>query len=201
MANDNYALITRTFARTIWQKFIKAMEEYKLIEDGDVIWVPEDKSDTGTLAGFLAEMVGAFGMRRITVVHGGAPAEYNKIVAPECFHDILYNNLWEMLYNGRIHSLLPKQNKDGATVIRPLYFVRRENIEEWKTCSGLDFEPGIMDANKAEQITLIKELVDRMAATNDSVENNVFGSVFNVDADMMVGYELGDVHHEFLEKY
>ena len=201
MSKSEYALITRTFARTIWQKFIKAMEEYKLIEDGDVIWVPEDKSDTGTLAGFLAEMVGAFGMRHITVVHGEAPVEYNKIVAPECFHDILYNNLWEMLYNGRIHSLLPKQNKDGATVIRPLYFVRRESIDEWKVNSGLDFESGIMDANKAEQITLIKELVDRMAATNDSVENNVFGSVFNVDADMMVGYEYDGIHHEFLEKY
>ena len=201
MANDNYALITRTFARTIWQKFIKAMEEYKLIEDGDVIWVPEDKSDTGTLARFLVEMVGAFGMRRITVIYGEAPVEYNKIVAPECFHDILYNNLWEMLYNGRIHSLLPKQKEGQGTVIRPLYFVRRENIEEWKTCSGLDFEPGKLDAGKAEELTLIKELVDRMAATNDSVENNVFGSVFNVDADMMVGYELGEVHHEFLEKY
>lgn len=201
MANDNYALITRTFARAIWQKFIKAMEEYKLIEDGDVIWVPEDKSDTGTLARFLVEMVGAFGMHRITVVYGEAPAEYNKIVAPECFHDILYNNLWEMLYNGRIHSLLPKQKEGQATVIRPLYFVRRESIDEWKVNSGLDFESGIMDANKAEQITLIKELVDRMAATNDSVENNVFGSVFNVDADMMVGYEYDGVRHEFLDKY
>ena len=201
MANDNYALITRTFARTIWQKFIKAMEEYKLIEDGDVIWVPEDKSDTGTLARFLVEMVGAFGMRRITVIYGEAPVEYNKIVAPECFHDILYNNLWEMLYNGRIHSLLPKQKEGQGTVIRPLYFVRRENIEEWKTCSGLDFEPGKLDAGKAEELTLIKELVDRMAATNDSVENNVFGSVFNVDADMMVGYEYDGIHHEFLEKY
>lgn len=201
MANDNYALITRTFARTIWQKFIKAMEEYKLIEEGDVIWVQEEKTATATLARYLVEMVGAFGMRQITVVHGEAPAEYNKIVALECFHDILYNNLWEMLYNGRIHSLLPKEQIEGVTVIRPLYFVRRESIDEWKVNSGLDFESGIMDANKAEQITLIKELVDRMAATNDSVENNVFGSVFNVDADMMVGYELDGIHHEFLEKY
>ena len=201
MANDNYALITRTFARTIWQKFIKAMEEYKLIEDGDVIWVQEEKTATATLARYLVEMVGAFGMRQITVVHGEAPAEYNKIVAPECFHDILYNNLWEMLYNGRIHSLLPKEQIEGVTVIRPLYFVRAENIDEWKENCGQDFESVEMNAEKAEQIKLIKELVDRMAATNDSVENNVFGSVFNVDADMMVGYESGGIYHEFLEKY
>ena len=95
-----HSIITKQFARTIWTKYIKALEEYKLISDRDIIYLASSTEAKQTLANYLVEMTAEYGIRNITIVYD-KETEHNKTVAPESFHDIIYNNLWEMLYNGR----------------------------------------------------------------------------------------------------
>ena len=191
-----HSIITKQFARTIWTKYIKALEEYKLISDGDIIYLASSTEAKQTLSNYLVEMTAQYGIRNITIVYD-KETEHNKIVAPESFHDIIYNNLWEMLYNGRIHSKIPKENKADVTIIRPLCLVRDEHILEWQQASGQKLSV----ADRSEELSLIKNLVDRLAAGNDAVENNIFASMSNVDIEMLPGHIKEGIHHSFLEWY
>lgn len=208
----NHTLITRQFSRTIWTKYIKALEEYDLIANGDIIYLPPTTEPKQLLANGLVEMTAQYGMRDITIVRD-ANEPHNKTVALDSFHDIIYNNLWEMLYNGRIHSKLPKthteasdkSHKEQVTTIRPLFFVRDEHILEWQQATGEDFATATNHASNEETITqqlaLIKSLVDKLAANNDAVENNIFASMSNVDIEMLPGHIIDKEHHSFLEWY
>ena len=191
-----HSIITKQFARTIWTKYIKALEEYKLISDDDIIYLASSTEAKQTLSNYLVEMTAQYGIRNITIVYD-KETEHNKIVAPESFHDIIYNNLWEMLYNGRIHSKIPKENKADVTIIRPLCLVRDEHILEWQQASGQKLSV----ADRSEELSLIKNLVDRLAAGNDAVENNIFASMSNVDIEMLPGHIKEGIHHSFLEWY
>ena len=196
MTENKHAIITRRFTRTIWSKYIKALEEYNLIADGDTIYLPPTTDSKQTLANRLVEMTAKYGMRKITIVYD-CNEEHNLIVAPDSFHDIIYNNLEEILYNGRIHSKLPKTQKE-VTTIRPLCLIRDEHIREWQEATGESFT----EKKYSDQETLIKTLVDKLAVDNDSVENNIFASMSNVDIEMLPGHidERG-TYHSFLEWY
>ena len=200
MNTDNYALITKEFARTIWTKFIKALEEYHLIDDGDIIYLHKTDDAKQTLANRLVEMTARYKMRSITITYD-RDAEYNKTVENDSFHDIIYNNLWEMVYNGRIHSKVPKYQKEGhVTTIRPLCLIRDEHIQEWQQATGEEFLEPAMTVEK-EQLAHIKSIVDKLAANNDSVENNIFASMSNVDIEMLPGHIEDGIYHNFLEWY
>lgn len=191
-----HALITQKFSRTIWSKYIKALEEYQLITDGDIVYLPKTTDAKQTLANRLVEMTAKYGMRKITIVYDNNK-EHNLTVASDSYHDIIYNNLEEMLYNGRIHSKLPKAQKE-VTIIRPLCLIRDEHISEWQQATGETFT----ERKYSEQEALIKSLVDNLAANNDAVENNIFASMSNVDIEMLPGHiDERDTYHSFLEWY
>ena len=190
-----HAIITKQFPRTIWSKYIKALEEYQIITDGDIIYLPTTTDAKQTLANRLVEMTAKYGMRKITIVYD-CNEEHNLTVAPDSYHDIIYNNLEEMLYNGRIHSKLPKTQKE-VTIIRPICLIRDEHISEWQQATGETFT----EKKYSEQVALIKSLVDNLAANNDAVENNIYASMSNVDIEMLPGHIENGQKHTFLEWY
>ena len=196
MPDNTHALITRQFTRTIWSKYIKALEEYHLIDDGDIIYLPKTTDAKQTLANRLVEMTAQYKMRNITITYE-ENVDYNKTVAADSFHDIIYNNLDEMLNNGRIHSKIPKASEDKITIIRPLCLIRDEHISEWQQATGENFT----EKKRSEQEVYIKSIVDKLAADNDAVENNIFAGMSNVDIEMLPGHIKGDTHHSFLEWY
>lgn len=197
MNKQQYSLITKKFAKNIWRKYIKAIEEYRLFSDGDRIYVPKDGTAAGQLMRILLQMTAEFKMYDIIIVE----ENYNKIARAQVFQDIMDNTLWELLYNGRIHSMLPKENKENIVLIRPLYLIRRENIEEWVAEAGIEVQENEINDDKTEQLLYIRQLIKQLSENNEAVENNVFGSVTNVDADMLMGYNQKGEHHEFLEWY
>lgn len=216
MNKQQYSLITKKYAKNIWRKYIKTIEEYGLICDGDRIYVPEDGTAAGRLTSMLLNMTAEFKMYNIEIIEeaDGEEAQTaeeavlkakrcgcNKIAFFGYFQEIMNNTLWEMLYNGRIYSMLPKEKLENVTVIRPLYMIRKENIEEWAKEAGIKSYKCEVNDDKSGQLEYISQLIERLSENNEAVENNVFGSVTNVDADMLIGYNLKDEHHEFLEWY
>lgn len=219
MSKETYSLITKTYAKNIWRRYIKAIEEYKLISDGDRIYVPRDLTAAGRLTYMLLKMTAEFRIYDIEIIEEDCNEEQamltvaeacncNKIALPQDFQDIMDNTLWEMLYNARICSICPKEKSGNITIIRPLYLIHKEHIQQWydelssvgniPETSPPDIEPPSL---KESQLAYIRKLLKQLSENNDAVENNVFGSVTNVDADMLLGYNLKGEHHEFLEWY
>ena len=216
MKKQQYSLITKKYAKNIWRKYIKAIEEYRLFSDGDRIYVPEDKTVAGRLTEILLQMTAEFKMYNIKIItefeNEEQPAvgdivvkaqkhNCSKIALPQYFQDIMDNTLWEMLYNGRIHSMLPKEKQEDVMIIRPLYLIHREDIDAWADEAGIELQQQEKSGDKAAQLAYIRRIIKQLSDNNEAIENNVFGSVTNVDADMLMGYNLNDEHHEFLEWY
>lgn len=212
MKKEEYSLITKKYSKNIWRKYIKGVEEYKLLKAGDVIFVPMQGKDYAAeyLCQMLLNMSSQFKMYDIKVIAGEDftmldKYNCNKIAMSETFEDIADNTLWEMLYNGRISSYLPMEKKDKLTIIRPLYLIHREDITKYYKETGQEvsenFYNDAQDCQKREELDYIHSIIGRLSSDNEAVGNNVFGSVANIDADMLPGYLLAGENHDFLEWY
>lgn len=234
MKNKEYSLITKKHSKNIWRKYIKCVEEYKLLKDGDIIFVPVNSKiyrfANEYLCKMLLTMSSEFKMYDIKVITGddySMMEKYNcnKLVAPDDFENIADNTLWEMLYNGRISSYLPKtrvknlnqifhMNSDmnsnmdsnmNYTIIRPLYLIHSEDILSFHKdifiVTNELLDETLPYTQKCNELSYIRSIMERLSSNNEAVGNNVFGSVVNVDADMLPAYWLNGKKHEFLEEY
>ncbi|MBQ4305094.1 MAG: ATPase, partial [Lachnospiraceae bacterium] len=66
----------------------------------------------------------------------------NKIALGHHYDDVIETVLMGMLYSGQFQAMMPKlrsTNFEGMELIRPLYFVREEDIKHWRDYNGLHF--------------------------------------------------------------
>ena len=138
----------------------------------------------------------------------------NKIALGHHFDDVIETILMGMLYGAQFQTMMPKINSTshpGMELIRPLYFVREEDIIAWRDRNGLDFiqcackfteeynmsqNPG--DISKREEM---KQLIKDMKKKYDKIDINIFNSVQNVNLDTIISYRKGNEFHHFLDDY
>lgn len=138
----------------------------------------------------------------------------NKIALGHHFDDVIETILMGMFYGSQMQTMMPKvcsTSHPGMELIRPLYFVREEDIIAWKEKNGLDFiqcackfteeynmsqNPG--DVSKREEM---KQLIKDMKKKYDKIDINIFNSVQNVNLDTIISYRKGDEFHHFLDDY
>ena len=99
----------------------------------------------------------------------------------------------------------------GMELIRPLYFVKEDDIIAWAKYNDLEFiqcackfteeyamsqNPG--DVSKREEMKL---LIKEMKKNYDKIDINIFNSVQNVNLDTIISYRKGDEYHHFLDDY
>ena len=148
----------------------------------------------------------------------------NKIALGHHFNDVVETTLMGILYGGQFNTMMPKlhsTNFPGMELIRPLYYVREEDILAWKDYNGLRFlqcacrfteqiakeRAAAGDAANAADIVHtskrqeVKELIAALKRTNPSVENNILKSAENVNLDICLGYVSGGVRHHFMDRY
>ncbi len=148
----------------------------------------------------------------------------NKIALGHHFNDVVETTLMGILYGGQFNTMMPKlhsTNFSGMELIRPLYYVREEDILAWKDYNGLRFlqcacrfteqiakeRAAAGDAANAADIVHtskrqeVKELIAALKRTNPSVENNILKSAENVNLDICLGYVSGGVRHHFMDRY
>ena len=72
MKKNEYSIITKKYSKNIWRKYIKCVEEYDLIEAGDIVFVPMQgqKSANEYLCQMLLTMSKIFKMYDIDVIVG-----------------------------------------------------------------------------------------------------------------------------------
>ena len=138
----------------------------------------------------------------------------NKIALGHHFDDVIETILMGMFYGSQMQTMMPKvcsTSHPGMELIRPLYFVREEDIIAWKEKNDLDFiqcackfteeynmsqNPG--DVSKREEM---KQLIKDMKKKYDKIDINIFNSVQNVNLDTIISYRKGDEFHHFLDDY
>ncbi len=138
----------------------------------------------------------------------------NKIALGHHFDDVVETILMGMLYGSQMQTMMPKLHStfhEGMELIRPLYYVKEENIIKWKEKNDLHFiqcacrftENCTMCDNggggsKREEM---KKLLKQLRSVYDKVDMNIYNSTKNVNLNTIISYvKDGEVHH-FMDDY
>ena len=151
----------------------------------------------------------------------------NKIALGHHFDDVIETALMGMLSSGQFNAMMPKlrsTNYEGMELIRPLYFVREDDIKHWRDYHGLHFiqcacrftdtcstrleELSRKDSSDAGKVTYYgsmrtytKQLIRELKKTIPDVETNIFHATENVSIDQVLGYKKGGVRVSFMDEY
>ena len=138
----------------------------------------------------------------------------NKIALGHHFNDVIETILMGMFYGSQMQTMMPKvcsTSHPGMELIRPLYFVKEDDIIAWSKYNDLEFiqcackftekyalsqNPG--EVSKREEM---KNLIKEMKKRYDKIDINIFNSVQNVNLDTIISYRRGDEFHHFLDDY
>lgn len=138
----------------------------------------------------------------------------NKIALGHHFDDVIETILMGMFYGAQMQTMMPKiqsTSHPGMELIRPLYYVKEEDVIAWRDRNNLDFiqcacrfteeynqnhnEDGM--SKRQEMKTLIKDLKKNY----DNIDINIFNSVQNVNLDTIISYKRGESTYHFLDDY
>ena len=151
-------------------------------------------------------------MRRGCLYNKAQELGCNKIALGHHFNDVIETTLLSMFYGAEVKTMMPKlhsENFKGIELIRPLYFVREEDIIAWSKFNELTFincacrftETCSLDDTTSKRKE-IKNLIAKLKETNPQVESNIFRSMENINLGTAIVYKdkLGN-RHSFLDDY
>ena len=139
----------------------------------------------------------------------------NKIALGHHFDDVIETVLMGMLYSGQCQAMMPKlhsTNFPGMELIRPLYYVREDDIKHWRDYNKLNFiqcackftetcSTCHTDGTTSSKRLETKKLIAELKKTNPFIEKNIFRSTENVSKQTILGLKDKGVKHSFLEWY
>ena len=119
-----------------------------------------------------------------------------------------------MLWGAQIQTMMPKlhsTNFPGMELIRPLYYVREDDIKAWRDYNGLHFlqcackfTDSCTTCNDGQNHSMrqdTKELIRQLKKTDPDVEKHIFRSVEGVNLNTVISYKKDGVLHHFLDDY
>ena len=154
-------------------------------------------------------------MRRGHLYNKAKELGCNKIALGHHYDDVIETILMGMLYGAQVQTMMPKlhsTNFEGMELIRPMYYIREDDIKHWRDYNGLHFlqcacrftennqyckADGSSDSKRME----IKHMIAEMKKNNPFVEANIFKSVENVNLSTIIAYKQKGVKHHFLDEY
>ena len=151
-------------------------------------------------------------MRRGCLYNKAQELGCNKIVLGHHFNDVIETTLLSMFYGAEVKTMMPKLHSDnfeGLELIRPLYFVREEDIIAWLKFNELTFincacrftEKCSLDDDTTSKRKEIKNLIKNMRKTNPNIEYNIYKSLDNVNLDCVLGVKRNKEYESFLSHY
>ncbi len=151
-------------------------------------------------------------MRRGHLYHKAQELGCNKIALGHHYDDVIETILMGMLYGGQVQTMMPKlksTNFEGMELIRPMYFIREEDIKAWRDRNGLHFlqcacrfTADCADTLATSKRQRVKELIRSLRAEDPAIEQNIFKSVENVNLATVLAYkDKQNVRHNFLDDY
>ncbi len=135
----------------------------------------------------------------------------NKIALGHHFDDVVETILVGMFYGAQYQTMMPKvlsTYHEGMEVIRPLYFVKEQDIISWTRKNELEFincackvtkkdDENKKNSKRAKVKALIKELKEDYK----NVDVNIFRSAQGVSLDTVLSYKKEGVMYNFMDDY
>lgn len=139
----------------------------------------------------------------------------NKIALGHHYDDVIETTLMGMMWGGQIQTMMPKlrsTNYEGMELIRPMYYIREDDIEAWRDFNGLRFlrcacrfteqtEVSPDDKESDSKRLETKRLIRELKKSNPHIEANIFNSMRNVNVDTVIAYKKDGVIHRFTDDY
>lgn len=149
-------------------------------------------------------------MRRGYLYNEAKSLGCNKIALGHHFDDVIETVLLNLFYASEFKTMMPKLHSDnfeGLELIRPLYYVREEDIIRFVNSNKLRFlncackftERSEHENNSKRKE--IKELISDLKKINPAIDYNVFKSTFDINLKTILGYHDDNNIYSFLDDY
>lgn len=246
--------IIKKFRKPIWRRFIKGINEFELIEDGDVIAVAVSGGKDSLLLAKLLQELQRHGKKRFELLFicmdpgylpaikkqvsdqahyldiplsmydsnvfevaedmGGEKPCYlcarmrrgslydkaqslgaNKLALGHHFDDVIETVMLNVLFGGSYKTMMPKlhaTNFEGMELIRPMIFIREDDVRRWVSYNGLDpIDCACTVTQKGEYgaRAYVKSLIKKITEENPNAEMSIFRSAQNVEMGAILGYK------------
>ena len=151
-------------------------------------------------------------MRRGCLYNKAKELGCNKIALGHHFDDFIETTLLSMFYGSEVKTMMPKLHSDnfeGIELIRPLVFVKEEDIISWKKHNELTFincacrftEGCSLINDGTSKRKEIKELIKNLKKINPNVDNNIFKALDNINMNCILGWHKDGKDYSFLDEY
>ena len=205
----------RRFKEKLCHRFTRAIADYQLVEPNDKIAVCISGGKDSMLMAKLFQNLKRHNKFPFETYKKAQELGCNKIALGHHYDDVIETNLMSMLWGGQIQTMMPKlhsTNFEGMQLIRPMYYIREEDIIAWRDQNSLTFlrcacrftealEEEEGDRESVSKRKETKQLISELKKTNPSVEANIFNSMHNVALDAVIAYKTKGERHHFLDTY
>jgi tRNA(Ile)-lysidine synthase TilS/MesJ len=146
-------------------------------------------------------------MRRGALYNKAQELGCNKLALGHHYDDVIETTMMNLLCAGNFKTMLPKlhaTNFEGLELIRPLYYVREENIIRFIQNSGIwPLNCACMVAAKktGNKRHEIKDLINQLKPNFQDVEKSIFKATQNVNMDAILGWQKDGEKYSFLDFY
>ncbi len=146
-------------------------------------------------------------MRRGALYSKAQELGCNKLALGHHFDDIIETTMLNMFYAGTFKTMRPKlkaQNFNNMELIRPMYYIREEDIIKFTTNNGIPaMNCGCVVAAKktSSKRREMKELIQELKKTNPEVDRAIFNAAKNVNLDSILGWQKDGKKYSFLDIY
>lgn len=131
----------------------------------------------------------------------------NKLALGHHFDDVIETTMMNILCSGNFKTMLPRlksTNFEGLELIRPLYYIREEDIIRWVKYTGLapiNCACTVAANRTGNKRYEIKDLIKSLSENFANVEKSIFKAAENVNVDSILGWQLEGEKHSFMERF
>ncbi len=127
----------------------------------------------------------------------------NKVALGHHFDDVIETTLLNMFYAGTFKTMLPKiksDNYEGLSLIRPLYFLREQDIRrimKRNEIDTLDCACSVAAGETASKRGEVKALIQTLKKDFEDIDKTIFNAARNVNLDHVIGWEKDGKKYRF----
>lgn len=131
----------------------------------------------------------------------------NKLALGHHFDDVIETTMLNLLYAGSIKTMMPKlksQNYGNIQIIRPLYYIREDDIKRYTRASGIlamNCGCAVAAGKIATTRYEIKDLIEQLKEQNPLVEKSIFKAMENINLDASIAWQKDGEKHSFLDDF
>ncbi|MFP4077513.1 MAG: tRNA 2-thiocytidine biosynthesis TtcA family protein [Candidatus Izemoplasmataceae bacterium] len=127
----------------------------------------------------------------------------NKLALGHHYDDVIETTLLNVFFSGTFKTMLPRvssKNYEGIDLIRPLYFIREEDVNRIMQRNGIapmDCGCQVAAGETASKREDVKRLIERLKKEHKDIDKSIFRAAANVNLDNVLGWEKDGVKHRF----